>query len=149
MEVSQIAPNWSREEDDRSMQNILYSYIASKREELSKCNKEEMDEAPFDLLTALITKERGRVQDDKFLRDGAFNFFVAGRETMSSALTWFFWLISNHPLVEAKILQEIKHNFRTDEKEKDHHNVDEEQDVKQSLSGEVLGMEKVKKLHGL
>jgi len=63
---------------------------------------------------------------------------------MSSALTWFFWLISNHPLVEAKILQEIKDKFRTNEKEKCY--LDEEQDVKQSLSEKVLGMEEVKKL---
>jgi len=146
----QIGQEKKMTEACRTFNEFIYSRIASKREELSKCSREEMDEAPFDLLTALITEGRGRVHDDKFLRDGAFNFFVAGRETMTSALAWFFWLISNHPLVEAKILEEIKDNFMTNEKEKCY--LDEEQDVKQSLSEKVLGMEEVKKLvylHGV
>ena len=29
----------------------------------------------------------------------------------TSSLTWFFWLVTKHPLVEAKILEEIKDNF--------------------------------------
>ncbi|CAI8594556.1 unnamed protein product [Vicia faba] len=35
----------------------------------------------------------------------------AGRDTITSALTWLFYLIATHPLVEAKILEEIKENF--------------------------------------
>ncbi|KAG2383843.1 Alkane hydroxylase [Vigna angularis] len=116
--------------------------------------KEGMEEAPFDLLTALITEERGRVHDDKFLRDAAFNLFAAGRETITSVLTWFFWLIAKHPIVEAKIIEEIRDNLKTDEKKNNHgfledhrnHNLDQEQDLKKSVSGVVLGMEEVKKL---
>ncbi|KAG5084652.1 hypothetical protein JHK82_052049 [Glycine max] len=108
----QIGQEKKMTEACKTFDEFIYSCIASKRQELSKCSREEMDnEAPFDLLTALITEERGRVHDDKFLRDAAFNFFVAGRETMTSALTWFFWLVTKHPLVEAKILEEIKDNF--------------------------------------
>ncbi|KAI3915252.1 hypothetical protein MKX01_035511 [Papaver californicum] len=44
---------------------------------------------------------------DNFLRDEMFNFFVAGRETTKSALTWLFWLVSITPSVEAKILEEL------------------------------------------
>ncbi|XP_017437564.2 alkane hydroxylase MAH1 [Vigna angularis] len=154
----QIGQEKKMTEACRTFDDFIYSCIASKREELSKCSREEMEEAPFDLLTALITEERGRLHDDKFLRDGAFNFFVAGRETMTSALTWFFWLIAKHPLVEAKILEEIRDHFKTDEKKtvdcgdhgfhEDHHdhNLDQEQYLKQSVSGEVLGMQEVKKL---
>ncbi|TKY50475.1 Alkane hydroxylase MAH1 [Spatholobus suberectus] len=121
----QIGQEKKMTEACRTFDEFIYSCIASKREKLSK---EEMeDEAPFDLLTALITAERGRVHDDKFLRDAAFNFFVAGRETMTSALTWLFWLVTKHPLVEAKILEEIKDNSKGND-------------------GGVLGMEEVKKL---
>ncbi|CAJ1946609.1 unnamed protein product [Sphenostylis stenocarpa] len=140
----------------RTFDEYIYSCIASKREELSKCTREEMDEAPFDLLTALIIEERGRVHDDKFLRDAAFNFFVAGRETMTSALTWFFWLIAQHPLVEAKILAEIKDTLKVNEKKNyymahdvdrnDHHCLDEDHDLNHSLTESVLSMEEVKKL---
>ncbi|KAJ4826215.1 hypothetical protein Tsubulata_005777 [Turnera subulata] len=37
----------------------------------------------------------------------ALNFVLAGRDTSSVALSWFFWLVMNHPEVEAKIVQEI------------------------------------------
>ncbi|XP_020209852.2 alkane hydroxylase MAH1-like, partial [Cajanus cajan] len=98
----QIGQEKKMTEAIKTFDEFIYSCITSKREKLSKCSKEEIDEAPFDLLTALITAEKGekRVHSDKFLRDAAFNFFVAGRETMTSALTWFFWLVTKHPLVE-------------------------------------------------
>ncbi|XP_027923041.1 alkane hydroxylase MAH1-like [Vigna unguiculata] len=149
----QIGQEKKMTEACRTFDEFIYSCIASKREELSKCTEEETNEAPFDLLTALITEERGRVHDDKFLRDAAFNFFVAGRETMTSALTWFFWLVSKHPLVEAKILEEIRDHFKRNEKKNYdtvhyvvRQNHDQENYLKQYLSGEVLGMEEVKKL---
>ncbi|PKA46802.1 Cytochrome P450 86B1 [Apostasia shenzhenica] len=43
----------------------------------------------------------------KFLRDTAFNLMIAGRDTTSSGLTWFFWLLTRHPAVESKILAEL------------------------------------------
>ncbi|KAL5987111.1 hypothetical protein ACLOJK_041107 [Asimina triloba] len=73
---------------DMSSGGILASYISS-----SACSSED---------TTGITKS------DKFLRDSAVNFMLAGRDTTSSALTWFFWLISNNPRVEMKILEELK-----------------------------------------
>ncbi|KAK7316473.1 hypothetical protein VNO77_35531 [Canavalia gladiata] len=91
---------------------FLYACIASKREELRKHNDNQMVDADqVDLLTALMREEKGKAHDDKFLRDAVFNLFVAGRDTITSALTWFFWLVATNPLVEAKILEEIKHNF--------------------------------------
>ncbi|KAG0454785.1 hypothetical protein HPP92_023735 [Vanilla planifolia] len=43
----------------------------------------------------------------KFLRDTTFNLLIAGRDTTSSALTWFFYLLSCHPSVESRILSEL------------------------------------------
>ncbi|XP_004489209.1 alkane hydroxylase MAH1-like [Cicer arietinum] len=102
--------------------HFLYDCIASKREELTKnSNKNqniETDESHVDLLTYLITEEekKGESNDDKFLRDAAFNLFVAGRDTITSSLTWLFYLVATHPLVEAKILEEIKEKFGHKEK---------------------------------
>ncbi|KAI4993557.1 hypothetical protein ZWY2020_007870 [Hordeum vulgare] len=36
---------------------------------------------------------------------------IAGRDTTSSALTWFFWLLSNNPDVETKVLAELRENL--------------------------------------
>ncbi|KAF5727338.1 Cytochrome P450 86A1 family protein [Tripterygium wilfordii] len=37
----------------------------------------------------------------------ALNFVLAGRDTSSVALSWFFWLVMNNPEVEEKIIKEI------------------------------------------
>ncbi|WJX65237.1 hypothetical protein P8452_49919 [Trifolium repens] len=95
----------------KTFDEFIYANIASKREELNKCNK---NDEIVDLLTMLMKKDKGSqvvVHDDKFLRDAAFNLFVAGRDTITSALTFFFYLVATHPLVEAKILEEIKEIF--------------------------------------
>ncbi|ONK80844.1 uncharacterized protein A4U43_C01F22410 [Asparagus officinalis] len=66
-----------------------------------------------DLITSYLDSE-GEIADngfsnlDIFLRDTVLNLMVAGRDTISSALTWFFYLIAKNPTVEAKILDEIK-----------------------------------------
>ncbi|AET04408.1 putative cytochrome P450 [Medicago truncatula] len=87
----------------------LYSEIKSKRE--TQGHKQ------LDLLNTL-TFEVGDGQnliDDKFLRDTAINLLAAGRDTISSALTWFFWLVATHPFVEAKILEEVRENLSSRE----------------------------------
>ena len=41
-------------------------------------------------------------------KDTALNLLLAGRDTTSTTLTWFFYVISQHPEVEKKILDELK-----------------------------------------
>ncbi|KAL2473228.1 alkane hydroxylase MAH1 [Forsythia ovata] len=41
--------------------------------------------------------------------------FGKGRDTTSTTLTWFFWLIASNPLVEIKILEEIETKFHVKE----------------------------------
>lgn len=43
----------------------------------------------------------------KFLRDIVISFILAGRDTTSSALTWFFWILSSRKDIEQKILEEL------------------------------------------
>lgn len=38
----------------------------------------------------------------------SFSFWLAGRDTTSTCLTWLFWLIAKNPSIETKILQEIE-----------------------------------------
>ncbi|KAK6281214.1 hypothetical protein POUND7_015039 [Theobroma cacao] len=53
-------------------------------------------------------KKLNKGKSDKFLRDTAYSFITAGNDAISTGLSWFFWLISTHPYVESKILEEIK-----------------------------------------
>ncbi|XXG49373.1 hypothetical protein AAC387_Pa02g3577 [Persea americana] len=94
---------------------FINQHISTRREELhkSKAHGGESDrEEGGDLLTAYINYQHedglGLSNSDKFLRDTAVNLMLAGRDTTSSALTWFFWVVSMNPEVETKILQELK-----------------------------------------
>ncbi|KAK8698674.1 hypothetical protein V6N13_114785 [Hibiscus sabdariffa] len=62
-----------------------------------------------DLLTVFMRSknEQGKPFSDKFLRDICVNFILAGRDTSSVALSWFFWLLEKNPRVEEKIVAEI------------------------------------------
>ncbi|GKU93306.1 hypothetical protein SLEP1_g6911 [Rubroshorea leprosula] len=42
----------------------------------------------------------------------ALNFVLAGRDTSSVALSWFFWLVMNQPEIEKKIISEISSVLR-------------------------------------
>lgn len=45
---------------------------------------------------------------DKVIRDMCINFVLAGRDTTAIALSWFFWLLIQHPNVEENILSELR-----------------------------------------
>lgn len=84
----------------------------------------------MDLFTTIVMEEHegemnsNITKSNKFLRDTAFNLLATGRDTVSSGLTWLFWLVATHPLVEAKILEEIKEHLLDNGKLKDL-NIDE------------------------
>ncbi|EFJ19087.1 medium chain fatty acid hydroxylase [Selaginella moellendorffii] len=56
---------------------------------------------------ALEMEDTASSYSDKFLRDIIISFVLAGKDTTSVTLSWFFWLLSKHPKVENKIIQEI------------------------------------------
>ena len=111
----QIGQEKKFKEAIEAFDKFLFERIASKREEQSRCNnhtKKEDDNTHSDLIRVLMEEgaEKGKIMDDKYLRDTAFTLVSAGSGTVSAGLSWFFWLVSTHPDVEAKIFQEIKDN---------------------------------------
>lgn len=58
-----------------------------------------------DLLSRFMKKKESYA--DAFLQHVALNFILAGRDTSSAALSWFFWLVIQNPHVEDKILREL------------------------------------------
>ncbi|KAI8029926.1 Cytochrome P450 94A2 [Camellia lanceoleosa] len=59
-----------------------------------------------DLLSWFIRTDGNSVNSAERLQDIVINIILAGRDSMSSALTWFFWQLSSRP--EIQILQELK-----------------------------------------
>ncbi|KAK8683358.1 hypothetical protein V6N13_039420 [Hibiscus sabdariffa] len=56
----------------------------------------------------LLSRFMGTINDDKYLRDIVISFLLAGRDTVASGLTSFFWLLSQHPEVESAIRDELE-----------------------------------------
>ncbi|OVA14189.1 Cytochrome P450 [Macleaya cordata] len=99
-------------EAGKTIDRHLAQYISSKREELLGGVEAN------DLLAVYMTSQKASNNsnllsssskgDQKFLRDTALSFLFAGRDSTGTSLTWFFWLISKNPSVEAKILEELR-----------------------------------------
>ncbi|XP_020532250.1 cytochrome P450 86B1-like [Amborella trichopoda] len=68
-----------------------------------------------DLLSVYAATKASKT--DRYLRDVAVNFLLAGRDTTGAALTWFFWLVSTHQNIEAKIIEELKAKGTDDHRE--------------------------------
>ncbi|KAG8376689.1 hypothetical protein BUALT_Bualt09G0090000 [Buddleja alternifolia] len=56
----------------------------------------------------LLSRFMSSISDETYLRDIIISFLLAGRDTVASALTSFFWLVARHPEVEAAILFEAE-----------------------------------------
>lgn len=83
----------------------LSDVINTRKLELTSQQKDGMDNPHDDLLSRFMKKKES--YSDTFLQHVALNFILAGRDTSSVALSWFFWLLTQNPLVEEKILREI------------------------------------------
>lgn len=79
-------------------------------------SEEERDQCILGMVKSLKKEGHGKGEiTEKYLRDTALTMIFAGNGTISSALSWFFWLLSTYPIVEEKIIQEIKDNWLTQE----------------------------------
>uniref|UniRef100_A0A7N0RC72 Cytochrome P450 n=1 Tax=Kalanchoe fedtschenkoi TaxID=63787 RepID=A0A7N0RC72_KALFE len=83
---------------DRYLSDVIK---ARKQELLTRQGGAQHD----DLLSRFIKKKE--CYSEKFLQHVALNFILAGRDTSSVALSWFFWLVTRNSRVEEKILIEI------------------------------------------
>ncbi|KAI3514596.1 hypothetical protein L1887_13143 [Cichorium endivia] len=75
----------------------------TKEKKLELEQKSSLDSV--DLLSRFLSSGHS---DEKFVADIVISFILAGRDTTSAALTWFFWLLHKNPRVESEILKEIK-----------------------------------------
>jgi cytochrome P450 len=64
-----------------------------------------------DMLGQMLAAASSAPSDDRVtdaeIRDEAATLFVAGHDTTSAALAWFWYVLANHPDVERRVLSEI------------------------------------------
>ncbi|XP_028807975.1 cytochrome P450 94A1-like [Neltuma alba] len=75
--------------------------IREKKRELAKGASLES----ADMLSRFLSSGHS---DEEFVADIVISFILAGKDTTSAALTWFFWLLSKNPEVEKKIVNEAR-----------------------------------------
>ena len=85
---------------------MLHGLIAARR-----ISGEKRDDLLSVLLTAVDDESSGRMSDRQ-LRDEMMTLFLAGQETTATALTWTWYLLSQHPDVEARLLNELHQVLR-------------------------------------
>ncbi|XP_010510801.1 PREDICTED: alkane hydroxylase MAH1-like [Camelina sativa] len=95
-----------------AVDKMLAKIISSRREEIISGERE----TSMDVLTYYINVDTTKYKllkpkNDMFIRDVVFSLLAAGRDTTSAALTRFFWLLSMHPQVMAKIRDEINTKY--------------------------------------
>ena len=87
------------------LDRIVYGVIDARRRE------SDLSTAPerTDLLAMLLAvrDEDGSRMSDKQLRDECMTLFLAGHETTAIHLMWTFLLLSQHPAVEERVVEEI------------------------------------------
>lgn len=83
------------------LDNVMYKMIR---------HRQAHPEDQGDLLSMLIQArdEDGSAMTDEQLRDEAMTIFIAGHETTATTLSWCWYLLSQHPEVEAKLMAELE-----------------------------------------
>ncbi|KAG5142185.1 hypothetical protein JHK82_017880 [Glycine max] len=54
------------------------------------------------------SKKDQKTMTDQYLRDIILNFMIAGKGTSANTLSWFFYMLCKNPLIEEKIVQEVR-----------------------------------------
>ena len=84
------------------LDTIIYRLIEERRS-----GRGRKDDLLSMLLDATDEEGDGKGMSDKQVRDEAITLFLAGQETMANSLTWTWYLLSQNPIAEAKLHDEI------------------------------------------
>ncbi|KAL8148824.1 hypothetical protein AgCh_005990 [Apium graveolens] len=95
-----MVPEKELRKSNEEVGNFAREVMVEKRKEF----QEKSELKSVDLLTRFLSSGHS---DEVFVTDIIISFILASRDTTSAALTWFFYLIANHPNVESEILAEI------------------------------------------
>ena len=86
----------------RALDEVVYGIITAHRREYAD---------QVDLLSLLLSArdaETGEEMSDRQVRDEVMTLLLAGHETTANALSWAWYLLSQHPEVEARLHTELE-----------------------------------------
>ncbi|GLJ54459.1 hypothetical protein SUGI_1169610 [Cryptomeria japonica] len=87
----------------------IYGFVLHQVHSRWRANGQDVTQGS-DIGSAFIRFEResGRFYSDKGVHELFVSLILAGKDTITPGLTWFFWLVANNPRVEAQILAELR-----------------------------------------
>jgi cytochrome P450 len=91
------------------LRQVVDGFIAAGRQRMKDREaRHEGNDAPEDLLSRLVEAQDvdGSRMTDEQLRDEAMTLYLAGHETTALTLSWSWYLLSQHPRVEDKLVSE-------------------------------------------
>jgi len=90
-----------------TLDEIVYRLIAERR----RTKTDNVDLLSM-LMDAVDVGETGESMNDKQVHDEVMTFIFGGHETVSSGLTWTFYLLSKHPIVARRVRDELSRVLR-------------------------------------
>lgn len=86
----------------------VFSLLDKTIDEIINARRQTMEDKG-DLLSMLLLSvdEDGERMTHEQVRDEAMTLFLAGHETTSNALTWTFYLLSQHPAILHQLIEEV------------------------------------------
>ncbi|MCC6803726.1 MAG: cytochrome P450 [Anaerolineae bacterium] len=101
-------PDWVPTAENRSLKQAVRVLDDTIQRFIDDRRKSGEDKG--DLLSMLLLardEDDGGMMTDRQVRDEAMTVFGAGHETTASALMWTWYLLSQHPEIEARLLDEL------------------------------------------
>ncbi|XP_042500101.1 cytochrome P450 704C1-like [Macadamia integrifolia] len=98
------------------MDDFVLGVISHKRKQmLEKQNYNDKE----DILSRFLVESKKDPQrmTDQYLKDIILNFMVAGKDTSAGTLSWFFYLLCKHPLIQEKVAEEVREIINCKENE--------------------------------
>ncbi|XVF22678.1 hypothetical protein REPUB_Repub12eG0191700 [Reevesia pubescens] len=86
--------------------NFVYKLIHNKIEQMrnSKDDSSVMQMKKEDILSRFLQVSD---TDPTYLRDIILNFIIAGKDTTATTLSWFIYMLCEHPDIQEKVAQEV------------------------------------------
>ncbi|KAJ4970483.1 hypothetical protein NE237_003582 [Protea cynaroides] len=89
------------------MDDFVFGVIKNKRKQMfEQQNYNDREDILSRFLVA--SKEAPMSMTDQYLRDIILNFMIAGKDTSAGTLSWFFYLLCKHPLIQEKVAEEVR-----------------------------------------
>jgi len=104
------ARNRRFKEATATLDRTIYTMIRERRQQQAAMAQESDEQPSLDLLSMLIAardEETGERMSDEQLRHEIALLIFAGHDTTANALTWAFYLLSQHPAEEATLYAEV------------------------------------------